>query len=136
MKICFPIEKDEGLASVLTGHFGSAPLFMLVDTASGNATAIANTDQHHSHGACNPLKVLEGQQVDGIVVGSIGAGALNHLKSSGLRVYKAQGTTVQQNTDRIASNTLEEFFGRDCCPGHGSNAGQTHGHGHGNGCCH
>ncbi len=134
MKLCFPIEKDEGLASVVSSHFGSAPMFMLVDTESKSATAIANSDQHHSHGACNPLKTLTGRQIDGIVVGSIGAGALNHLMRSGLRVFKAQGTTVQENTDLIASNSLLEFTGQECCPGHGNGSGQAHGHGHG--CCH
>ncbi len=134
MKVCFPIEKDEGLASALSGHFGSAPMFMLVDMESKSATAIANSDQHHSHGACNPLKALQGQQIDGIVVGSIGAGALNHLVRSGLRVFKAQGATVRENTDLIASNTLREYTGQECCPGHGNGSGQAHGHGHG--CCH
>lgn len=134
MKVCFPIEKDQGLASVVSGHFGSAPLFMLVDTESKQATAIGNSDRHHSHGACNPLKALEGQRIDGIVVGSIGAGALNHLMRSGLRVYKAQGATVQENVEMIGSNSLPEFSGRDCCPGHGSGEGRAHGHG--NGCCH
>ncbi len=134
MKVCFPVEKDEGLASVVSGHFGSAPMFMLVDTKSGSATAIANSDQHHSHGACNPLKALQGQQIDGIVVGSIGAGALNHLTRCGLKVFKAQGMTVRENADLIAADSLPEFTGRECCPGHGNGPGQSHGHGHG--CCH
>ncbi|HET6421712.1 MAG TPA: NifB/NifX family molybdenum-iron cluster-binding protein [Geobacteraceae bacterium] len=132
MKVCFPIEKDEGLSSVLSGHFGSAPMFMLVDIESKNATAIANSDQHHSHGACNPLRTLEGRQIDGIVVGSIGAGALNHLTRSGIRVFRAQGATVGENADLIASNSLLEFTGQECCPGHGNGSGQAHGHG----CCH
>ncbi len=134
MKLCFPIEKDDGLSSVVSGHFGSAPMLILVDTESKEATAISNSDQHHSHGACNPLKALEGRQIDGIVVGSIGAGALNHLTRSGLRVFKAQGATVRENTDLIASNALPEFTGRECCPGHGN--GSEHAHGHSHGCCH
>ncbi len=134
MKLCFPIEKDDGLSSVISGHFGSAPMFMLVDTGSKDATAISNSDRHHSHGACNPLKALVGRQIDGIVVGSIGAGALNHLTRSGLRVFKAQGATVRENSELAASNALPEFTGRDCCQGHGNGGGQSHGHG--NGCCH
>jgi predicted Fe-Mo cluster-binding NifX family protein len=134
MKVCFPIEKDEGFSSVVFGHFGSAPLFLLVDTASNRATVITNSDQHHSHGACNPLKALKGQQVDGIVVASIGAGALDHLKRSGLRVFKAQSATVQENMGKIAENTLQEFTVRDSCPGYAHDAGKTNGHG--NGCHH
>ena len=126
MKVCFPIEKDQGLASVVFGHFGSAPMFLLVDTEVNQSTVITNSDQHHSHGACNPLKALSGQQIDGIVVGGIGAGALNHLQRSGLRVFKAQGTTVQENVEMIAGNSLPEFTAQDSCSGHGSGNGCSH----------
>jgi predicted Fe-Mo cluster-binding NifX family protein len=126
MKVCFPIEKDLGLASIVFGHFGSAPFFLLVDTDTSQTTTISNSDQHHSHGACNPLQALTGQQVDGIVVNGIGGGALNHLQQSGLRVFKAQGTTVQESIDMIKQNSLPEFTPRDTCQGHG----------HGNGCNH
>ena len=126
MKVCFPIEKDQGLASVVFGHFGSAPMFLLVDTEVNQSTVITNSDQHHSHGACNPLKALSGQQSDGIVVGGIGAGALNHLQRSGLRVFKAQGATVQENVEMIAGNSLPEFTAQDSCSGHGSGHGCSH----------
>jgi predicted Fe-Mo cluster-binding NifX family protein len=129
MRVCFPIEKDQGLESVVFGHFGSAPMFLLVDTEDRRATAVSNSDQHHTHGACNPLRALDGQQVDGIVVGGIGAGALNHLQRSGLRVFKAQGATVQENIEKIALNILPEFTAQDTCSGHGHGTGQTHGHG-------
>jgi predicted Fe-Mo cluster-binding NifX family protein len=135
MKICFPVEKDEGLASVVSGHFGSAPVFMLVDTDSSATEAIPNIDRHHSHGACNPLKALTGRNIDGIVVGNIGAGALKRIAGSGLKVFRAQGATVRENTELIASNKLGELQDVDCCPGHGD--GSVHGqHGHGKGCCH
>ena len=32
MKVCFPVEKNEGINSVVYGHFGSAPAFVMVDT--------------------------------------------------------------------------------------------------------
>ena len=126
MKVCFPIEKDQGLASVVFGHFGSAPMFLLVDTEVNQSTVITNSDQHHSHGACNPLKALSGQQIDGIVVGGIGAGALHPLQRSGLRVFKAQGATVQENLEMIAGNSLPEFTAQDSCSGHGSGHGCSH----------
>lgn len=126
MKVCFPIEKDEGLASEVFGHFGSAPMFLLVDINSSQATVINNSDQHHAHGACNPLKALTGQEVDGIVVGGIGAGALNHLRRAGLRVFKAQAATVRENVEMIAGEALPEFTVQESCSGHG----------HGHGCSH
>ena len=37
-----------------------------------------------------------GKQVDGIVVGNIGAGVRIQLQRSGLRAFRAQGTTVRK----------------------------------------
>jgi predicted Fe-Mo cluster-binding NifX family protein len=125
MKVCFPIEKNDGLASAVYGHFGSAPMFLLVDTANNQATVIANADSHHSSGACKPMKALSGEQVDGIVVGNIGAGALMQLQRSGLRVFKAQGATVRENMEKIGLDTLPEFGEHSNCTGHGNG-----------GCCH
>jgi len=58
MKVCFPVSKVEGIESKVYGHFGSAPEFIVVDTANNDATTINNCDQHHEHGACNPMKAL------------------------------------------------------------------------------
>ena len=35
MKICFPVAENKGLESPVYNHFGSAPMFLLVDP-SGN----------------------------------------------------------------------------------------------------
>jgi len=58
MKICFPVQADHGMESAVFGHFGSAPVFFVVDTDSGLISTIQNGDRHHAHGACNPLKAL------------------------------------------------------------------------------
>ena len=34
MNLCIPITEDQGLQSPVSGHFGSAPYFMIVDTGS------------------------------------------------------------------------------------------------------
>lgn len=43
-------------------------MFIIVDTETGNISIINNRDQHHMHGACNPLKALDGQRIDAVVV--------------------------------------------------------------------
>lgn len=126
MKICFPIEDDKGLDSTVSDHFGSAPLFLLTDTESGETTVISNSDQHHAHGACNPLQALQGSRIEGIAVRNIGAGAIGHLNRCGLRVYQATGNTVRENVDMLATNSLPEYSPSASCTGHG----------HGGGCCH
>jgi predicted Fe-Mo cluster-binding NifX family protein len=58
MKLCFPVEKDEGMESVVFGHFGSAPMFIIVDSEHGDIKAVNNADVQHEHGMCHPLKAI------------------------------------------------------------------------------
>ncbi len=126
MKICFPVQSDEGLGSTVYGHFGSAPLFLVVDTATSAVAVINNRDQHHVHGACNPTKALDGQQVDAIVVGGIGAGALTKLNQMGIKAYRAQGATIAENIPVLASGKLPELTLQACCGGHSKGGGCAH----------
>ena len=126
MKICFPVLKAEGLNSKVYGHFGSAPEFVVVETDSDTITTIRNKDQHHSHGACSPMKALDNQAIDAVVVGGIGAGALSKLNQSGIKVFHAQALTVKDNISLFKANDLREFAATHCCPGHGKGVGCGH----------
>ena len=126
MKVCFPVLVDQGLESQVFGHFGSAPGFVVVDMITNEITAINNSDQIHEHGACNPVAGLGGHQVDAIVVGGIGGGALYKLNASGLRVFQAREGTIAENVLLFKANELPEYM-----PGH-----TCGGHGHSNGCSH
>jgi len=123
MKICYPVENNNGLESTICGHFGSAPGFLIVDSENDEIKVIANNNQHHAHGMCQPLKALGGEQVDAIVVGGIGAGALNRLKAMGIVVYQASASTVQENMTLFGEGKLPET--QASC-----------GHNHGGGCNH
>ena len=122
MKICFPVADNNGLESEVYGHFGSAPQFVVVDTETRQLQDVINRDQHHAHGACNPLHALGGHAVDGIVVGGIGAGALMGLNRAGLKVYRALGATVADNLAAFAQGSLSELTADQVCGGH------AHGH--------
>lgn len=126
MKICFPVAEVKGIESEVYGHFGSAPVFMLVETESKTITTINNKDQDHVHGACNPTKALNNQNVDAIVVGGIGAGALSKLNQLGIKVFRANAATVKENLAMLKSQNLSELTMQQCCPGHGHAAGCGH----------
>jgi predicted Fe-Mo cluster-binding NifX family protein len=126
MKICFPAQKNDGLDSAVYNHFGSAPIFVVVDTDTDNVTAINNRDQHHTHGACNPMKALDNQKVDAIVVGGIGAGALTRLNQMGIIVHRSQASTIRENLSMFASKTLPELTLQGCCGGHSNDGGCAH----------
>jgi len=126
MKLCFPVHADEGLESEVYGHFGSAPMFIVADTETNKISVINNRDQHHIHGACNPTKALSGQQIDAIVVGGIGAGALSKLNHSGIKVYQAQTQTIKDNMAMLLSGSLRELALEHCCGGHSNDGGCAH----------
>jgi len=126
MKVCFPTQNNEGINSAVYNHFGSAPAFVVVDTDTSTIATINNKDQHHSHGACNPMKALDNQNVDAIVVGGIGAGALAGLNRMGIKVYRSQGATIQENVAMFKKRTLAELTPAQCCGGHGADGGCAH----------
>lgn len=126
MNICFPVQNDEGLGSIVYNHFGSAPLFLIVDTATNSISVVKNRDQDHVHGACNPIKALDNQKVDAVVVGGIGGGALNKLNQMGIRVHRAQAGSVGDNIAVLNSGGLPELTLQGCCGGHGKEGGCAH----------
>ena len=119
MKVCFPVESNKGLDSVVYGHFGSAPMFVVYDTETNELTTISNQNLGHEHGMCNPLKALDGKSVDAIVVGGIGAGAINKLNTLGIKVYKAGEGTIKSNISLFQNNSLSELTINNACGQHG-----------------
>ena len=118
MKICFPVESDNGLESEIFGHFGSAPFFVIHDTESGTTNVLNNGNQHHAHGACQPLAALGGQSVDAVIVGGIGAGAISKLNAAGIHVYQSGVGTIEDNVQALKEGSLAELMVEAGCKGH------------------
>lgn len=119
MNLCFPVEEDAGLDSPVCAHFGSAPVFLVVDTEAGACRALPNHNTHHGHGMCAPLASLQGQQIDGVVVGGIGRGALTKLEAAGIAVYLASHPTVAETVSAFKAGTLVRVDPDRACAGHG-----------------
>jgi predicted Fe-Mo cluster-binding NifX family protein len=118
MKVCFAVQKDDGVESVVYGHFGSAPAFIVVDTEIDKAVTVNNRDLNHVHGACNPIQAIGGLSVDAVVVGGIGAGAIMKLNAEGVKVYRSAAETVKQNLDLLKESKLPELSVQNACGGH------------------
>ena len=118
MKVCFAVQKDDGIDSAVYNHFGSAPAFIVIDTQIESVTKVDNRDLHHVHGACNPIMAVGGLGLDAVVVGGIGAGALRKLNADGVKVYGSAAETVKQNLDLLKDGKLPELSLRHTCGGH------------------
>ncbi len=133
-RLCFPVTKDDGLESVVYEHFGSAPMFIVVDSENKKIESLTNMDLHHQHGQCNPMKALGNNKVDVVVVGGIGGGALKGLQAQGIKVFKAQAGTVRENIELFKSGSLTEMsFDHTCSSHHGHIHLSNYKHGHD--CC-
>jgi predicted Fe-Mo cluster-binding NifX family protein len=126
VRIAFPVQDDVGIDSVVYSHFGSAPVFVIVDPATNAVVSVANRDQHHSHGACNPMRALDDQRVDAVVVGGIGAGALAGLNRMGIKVHRSLAATIGENLVLHGSGNLPVIEPHGTCGGHGSGGGCAH----------
>lgn len=118
MKIAFPTQQDAGIDSVVFGHFGTAPTFIVIDSETGEVSAIGNRDLNHQHGKCQPLVAIGGQSVDAVVVGGIGGGALRQLNASGIKVFRAVEGTIAENHALFKAGKLPEFAMNQTCGGH------------------
>ncbi len=118
MKVCIPIKENKGLESIAYNHFGSAPYFLIYDLEDEQMKVIENKDLHHSHGMCQPLKAIGEENINAILVGGIGAGALNKLNNKGIRVYRAANETVLENINLLRENNLMEISIDNSCKQH------------------
>ena len=118
MLVAFPVMQDHGLASAVHNHFGSARYFIFVETIDNTFSTHVNKDQNHRHSQCQPQLALGAKNVQAVVVGGIGRGALNKLKVGGIKAFRAVEGTVQENLELIKSGHLPEFGLDETCNVH------------------
>ena len=79
MRLCFSVLKDEGVEStVVYGHFGPAPAFVVVKTEKNDLSTVMNRDTNHVHEKYTPMEAIGGTQVDAVAVGDTGRGCAHH----------------------------------------------------------
>lgn len=124
MKVAFPIQEKNDKNSMVHNHFGSAPYFVVVDTDTDETHIIDNQNLNHTHGNCQPLVALGGTQVDAVVVGGIGGGALRKLLNAGIKAFRAIDGTVSDNLVLVKNSELEAFGPEHTCQGHQHGIGE------------
>ncbi len=106
MRLGFPVVRDEGMDSRIYGHFASAPMFLSVDTETGEVISFENCDQQNPFAGCNPFKALVGRSLDNMIVSGIGDGYLELLNMMGMVVYQAESENVRENIDLFKKDAL------------------------------
>jgi len=118
MKICIPVMNKQGLESKVCEHFGGAPYFLIYDTDKETFEVIENSNAHHTHGMCHPLKALENQNLNAVVCSGMGARAVQKLNAGGIKAYRVAGEAVEEVLKLYKSNILEEITVENACIDH------------------
>jgi predicted Fe-Mo cluster-binding NifX family protein len=91
-----PTVEGTGLGARLSGHFGSAPYFTVVESDTGRTQVIENAHARHEHGQCRPTRSLEGLGVEAVVCRGLGRRALSVLSGEGITVLVTEAATVAE----------------------------------------
>ena len=114
-------------------HFGRTPEFYLVTAEDGKITEekiIAAPAE--GHGALVGFLVSQG--VDTLICGGIGGGAVNGLRSSGIKVYAGASGSVKEQVLSLLSGQLPQQGEANCDHHDEHDHEHQHGQGHGHGC--
>lgn len=115
-------ESATGLTGDVSGHFGHTPYFV-VATLAGGQVASSRIVASPGHGpGCGMPSFVHSLEVTSVIVGGIGAGAVNGLARCGIEVIAGISGNAGDALKSYAAGTLV--------------AGTSGCHGHGNGCGH
>jgi len=119
MKICLTTSGNSGLKESLDCHFGAARFFNIYDTETKKLDIIENNNDHHSHGTCQPLAAFEHYNIDVVLTSGMGKKAVEILNSNNIKVFRLEGTTVEDAIQKFEKNELTELTVDSACGGHG-----------------
>jgi len=118
MRVCIPTTTKDGKNAAVHGHFGSAPYFTIYDTDKDSIEVIDNSNEHHSHGTCQPLGALADRKIDAVVCGGMGARAVQKLNDSGIKVYRSGAASVADVAGQFLKGGLAEITAENACNQH------------------
>jgi len=139
MRICVPTESDSGLDAPVSAHFGRAPYFAFVESASKQVEFVENRETGQDRGRCLGAALAVQGRPDAVAASGMGQGAFDLLRSSGARVYLSKEPRLEEVVDALIAEkspemTTSEAMGHH----HAGHSAQSHhdgGTGHGGGCC-
>jgi len=109
MKICQPVEKDQGMDNVLHGHFRTSPRFVIFDSDNKELQSFEGTPETTEDDDCRHARLLKEQQVDIAIVGGITRDCLGKLYNIGIKVFQAAGQFVEDNLKAFQKGELKEL---------------------------
>lgn len=128
MRIAVAIDKEQGLQSTVSEHFGHAPSFLLVETENGEIMSWRTEpnpflEQHQPGQIPQHISTL-GAQV--MICGGMGRKALSFFEQLDIRIGTGAEGAADEAIKRFLAGDLPQA--EPCRGGHGQ--GDHHHHGH------
>ncbi len=111
MKICQPVEKDQGVDNALHGHFATSPRFIIYDNKDDEMRSFESSVEksEDDENECRHADFLNEQQVNIAIVGGIGRCGLEKLQKLGIKVFQAVSQNVESNIEAYTKGELKEL---------------------------
>ncbi|MCD6084924.1 MAG: NifB/NifX family molybdenum-iron cluster-binding protein [Desulfurococcales archaeon] len=112
-KVMVPLEVRKGLKSRISGHFGRAPYYAVIDM-SGSDVKVDFIENPRSSG-CRPGEYAVVSGINYVVVrGGIGIRALDLMRRHGIKVVEVGGETLEDVIKEFRSGSFREYLGEGC----------------------
>jgi len=112
MRIVVPVLAEGDLNTQLSGHFGRAPYFAVVDIdEDGNVSdqrTIANTSEHFGGVGHPPDRILQ-LKPDALITYGMGPRALSIFQNARVAVLRTNAKTVKKVVTAYNNDELEEL---------------------------
>jgi predicted Fe-Mo cluster-binding NifX family protein len=112
MKIVIPVLDESGLNAQLSGHFGRAPYFAVVDLDEdgrvSDQTTIANVSEHFGGVGRPPDRILQ-LKPSALITYGMGPRALSIFQNAKVAVLRTNAKTVREVVAAYNNDELEEL---------------------------
>ena len=124
MRIAISLQTNNGLDSVVAGHFGRCPFFALVDMEGNEVQGleVIENPYYASHQLGQVPQFIHEQKVDVMLSGGMGGRAIQFFGQYGIEAVTGAAGTVR--------TTLEKYFGGELREAAPCAESVAHGHGY------
>ncbi len=111
-RIVIPVEDEKGLDAQLSGHFGRAPYFVVVEFKDNEETptfeTISNTSEHFGGRGTAFERIVE-LKPKAIITWGMGPKGISNFQNAGIAVLRANANTVKEVVEAYRENRLQEL---------------------------
>ena len=107
MKLMIPVDENR-LETNVCVSFGRAPWFLLYDTEAKQAEFLENTAAQAEGGAgLKAAQIVVDSGAEALLTVRCGQNAAQVLQAADIRIYRTQGSGVQENLEAFQAGKLE-----------------------------